>query len=379
MRHILKTFVSTSLVILLFISASFTVTAASNLNGSDTNYIYNGVIIASATYTCDSETSGSKSLWWTVFDRDKNKRDWPSTIVIKGNTIYDTHETGTKLCTLSVGNTYDIRVVFVHSETGAPYYYLMIEGAGVTSISLSGSYKDGVWVSAKRNSNASKITSSDGISVLQDGFSLDYVCVTDGYDNRDKYYANSSDFQNLSYSDGALQLDMLWKPDSESVTSENVKVSDGEKEINIDKLVCNENKILIFSRELVRGKTYSILLKDTTKTSLGNEVRVPLKTKFTLPFNRADILSGVLSDGSFALKVQNLTDNEFKFTLLIALKDNDGSLQEVIVSDNYSVPDNTTEKEIIVENLDFKSYTPEVFVVKSASLPVPVSDRVFSK
>ena len=350
---------------------------AVDLLGSSTKYMYNGVIVTSATYNCADETTGTCYLWWTIYDASKSARDWPRTVHIEGNTVYDTDKTGTKLCTLTVGNTYDIRAVFVHSATQTPYYYLMIEGEGVTANALSGTYKDGVWISNTRNSHSGKITSGDGIATLQNGFELDHLIVTDGFDNPDMYYSNHADFRNVVYSDGAIHIDLLWTPQPESVTAENISILNGNSEVTVDKYVCDGNRISLYSNEFLRGQTYTVSLKDTLLTSRGNPIRVPLKTQYTIPNNDADILSAVLSDGSLTINARNLTSDDFNFTVLIALKSDDGIVNEVIVCDPCTVAANTSTEEIIIENLNFKSLTPEAYVVKSALLPVPVSDRSY--
>ena len=74
---------------------------------------------------------------------------------------------------------------------------------------------------------------------------------------------------------------------------------------------------------------------------------------------------------------RNLTDDEFNFTVLIALKDDDGTVSEVIVCEPSIVAPNTVNGEIVIENLNFKTFAPEAYIVKSASLPVPVSDRSY--
>lgn len=377
MKSITKHIVFIGLVLLISISQMGVVFGAVDLVGDSNKYMYNGVIIASATYNCEDATTGTCHLWWTMYDESKSKRDWPRTLHIEGNAIYDTDKTGTKLCTLTVGNAYDIRVVFVHSSTQAPYYYIMIEGEGITENALKGSYADGVWTSNTRNSNSGKITSGDGIATLQNGYELDHLIVTDESDNPDEYYNNHADFRSVEYSDGALNIDLLWTPKADSVTAENISVLNGDDEIAIDKYVCDGNRISLYSKELSRGQTYSVSIKDTMLTSRDTPIRIPLKTQHTIPYNDADILSAVLSDDSITLETQNLTDDEFDFTVLVALKSDDGTVNEVIVCDACAVAANTSNKEIVIENLDFKSLTPEVFIVKSALLPVPVSDKIF--
>ena len=377
MKHITKLALSIFLVFAMVLCQSGMVFGAVDLLGSSTKYMYNGVIVTSATYNCADATTGTCYLWWTVYDASKSARDWPRTVHIEGNTVYDTDKTGTKLCTLTVGNAYDIRAVFVHSATQTPYYYLMIEGEGVTANALNGSYVDGVWISDVRNSHSGKITSGDGIATLQNGFELDHLIVTDGLDNPDMYYNNHHDFRNVVYADGALHIDVLWTPNPESVTAENISVLNGDSEITVDKFVCDGNRISIYSKELSRGQTYTVSLKDTMLTSRGNPIRIPLKIQYTIPNNDADILAVVLSDGTLTLNAQNLTSEDFNFTVLIALKSDDGKVNEVIVCDPCTVTANTVSEEIVIDNLDFKSFTPEAYIVKSALLPVPVSDRSY--
>lgn len=377
MKKILKTSVSVMLIWAMLICQLSCVGMAAFLNGGTQKYMYNGIIITSDTYTCEASDSGETGLKWTIYDESKKARDWPATVVVEGDIVYDSHRTGAKLCTLTVGNTYDIRVVFVHSATSAPYYYLMIEGEGVTGTGLKGTYTDGVWISNIRMSLASKITNGDGIESTYGNFTLDHVTVTDDYENPDIFYNNHGDFRSVQYQDGAIVAELLWTPDADSINAQNVKLMSGETEVAVDRFECDGNKLMLYSKEITRGETYTILLADTTKTALGTEIRIPLKTEYTVPYNEADITGGSFSDNSFTLNARNLTEDDFKFTVLIALKSEDGITQEIIVSDEYTVSPGEENAAITVENLDFKSLIPEAYVVKSAMLPVPVSDRKY--
>ena len=376
MKQIYKLFLSLLLMLGMICTCFAPEGMAAFLNGGSQKYMYNGVVIASATYNYQGPETQSINLYWTIYDESKNARDWPTTIVVEGDTVYDTHNTGTKLCKLTVGNSYDIRVVFVHSKNKAPYYYLMIEGEGVTNLSLSGTYTDGVWISADKNSNTGKITKGDGLEATNGVFSLDYVVVTDSAADPDEFHKNHADFRTVEYKDGAICAELLWAPDSESINADNVKLINSGAELEIDKLKCEGNKIYLYSREISRGETYTLLLKDTVKTSLGKDIRIPLKTSYTVPNLDKDILSSAFSDGTFTVDAQNLSDNEFKFTVLIALKSIEGYVKEVIVSDEYTIPALTPHKTVTVDNLDFKGLTPEAYIVKSASILVPVSDRI---
>lgn len=382
MKHISRLALSLILILSISLTTFLPVCEAAYVNGGQTKYMYNGVIISSFTYNCTSTSEGSKKITWTILDKSKdNVRAWPETITVKGNMVMDAPSGGSNLCKLKVGNSYDIRVVFVHSASKTPYYYLMIEGAGVTTVNLNGTYTDGVWISDTRNSMSGKIAKGDGIDEVKGStdFTLDHVTVTDNAAVPDKYYNNHADFRNVVYSDGALHAELLWTPDPQSATAENISILNGGSQITIDKFVCNGNTISMYSKELLRGETYTLSIHDTMKTSLGNVIRVPLKTQYTVPYNDADILSAVFSDGSLELTAQNMTDETFKFTVLIALKSDGGTVEEVIVTDSYTVAPNTPSKPIVIEDLDFKALIPEAYIVKSALLPVPVSDRIYKK
>lgn len=369
--------ISIILILSFMMCQTISVFAAAYVNGGDTKYMYNGVIIASNTYECTSETEGGVNLWWTVYDESKGAREWPATLVIKGNLLYDSHQTGAKLCRFTVGNTYDIRLVFVHSSTQQPYYYLMIEGAGITNLGITGEYTDGVWISKTRTSNSGKVTTGDGISTLQNGYTLDHVTVTDGDENPDKFYNNHADFRNVEYRDGAIVAELLWTPDPESINAENIRLTSGGNDVEIDKFDCDGNKIFLYSKGIIRGETYTVCIGDTTKTALGSEIRIPLKTEYTVPYNDTDITSAAFSENSFTLNARNLTGDDFRFTVLIALKSDEGITEEIIVSDEYCVSAGKESEDITIENLDFKSLTPEAYIVKSAAIPVPVSDRSY--
>lgn len=379
MKHITKLALSLFMILAISVCQIGTVFGKVDFLGDNQKYMYNGVIIASTTYLC--EDGGSNKLWWTVYDQSKSKRDWPKTIVLDGNIVYETDVNtsngGKKLCSLTLGNTYDIRAVFVHSQTKEPYYYLMIQGEGVTPIVLNGNYVNDVWVSDTRKSPSGYLTTGDGIATIQDGFDLDYFVITDNTDNPDIYHGNHSDFQNVDFSYGTLNIDLLWTPKPQSVTAENISVSSGEKQITVDKVVCEGNRISLYSKDFSRGQTYTVTLKDTMLTSRNAPIKIPLKTQYTIPYNDADILSAVLSDGTITLEAQNLTSESFEFTVLVALKSDDGIVNEVIVCDPCIVEPNPQSVEILIENLDFKSLAPEAFIVKSALLPVPVSDRSY--
>ena len=174
MKQTYKLFLSLLLIFGMF----FTCFVPEGMAGylKDKEYMYNGVIIASATYDYRSSNAELTQLLWTIYDESVtsgNKTKNPNTIIVKGDTVYDTSANttppngkGTALCQLTVGNSYDIRVVFVHSKNKAPYYYLMIEGEGVINKRLSGTYTDGVWISAVKNSNTEKLTKGDGLEAI---------------------------------------------------------------------------------------------------------------------------------------------------------------------------------------------------------------------
>ena len=380
MKQTYKLFLSLLLIFGMFFTCFVPEGMAAYLNGGSQKYMYNGVIIASATYDYQSSDAGSIQLYWTIYDESKKARDWPTTIIVKGDMVYDTSSNtsngGTQLCQLTVGNIYDIRVVFVHSKNKAPYYYLMIEGEGVINKRLSGTYTDGVWISADRNSTTSKITKGDGLEATNGAFSLDYCLVTDSAADPDEFHKNHADFRSIEYKDGAICAELLWTPDPSSINADNVKLINSGAELSVDKVECEGNKIFLYSKGITRGETYTLLLKDSVKTSLGSDIRIPLKTSYTIPHLDKDILSSAFSDGSFTVDAQNLSDNEFKFTVLIALKSIEGYVKEVIVSDEYIIPALTSHKTVTIDNLDFKSLIPEAYIVKSASNLVPVSDRI---
>lgn len=382
MKHITKLAVSLFMILVISVCQMGIVFGAvkTDILSGDNDFLYNGVVIASATYLCESEEGEKEEIVMWRLKRGTASAKYPSTIKIKGATIYETVvKGGNELCTLTVGESYDIRIIFVHTSTEGkkPYYQLMIEGKGVTQENLTGSYVDGIWVSEKRNTS-DDIKRGDAITAIySDIFSYDYCAVADGKDDVDMYYDNHADFRNVVYSDGALHIDLLWAPKADSVTSENISVSSGEKQITVDKFVCEGNKISIYSKDFSRGQTYTVTLKDTMLTSRGSQIRIPLKTQYTIEYNDADIRSVVISNDKITLNTQNLTEDDFNFTVFVALKSDDGTVNEVIVCDPCIVEPNPQSVEIVIENLDFKSLTPEVFIVKSALLPVPVSDRSY--
>lgn len=352
--------------------------SAAYLNGGSQKYMYSGVVIASLTYTCDADGTSSQNLWWTVYDQSAGKRDWPASVQIRGAIVYETHYTGTALCSLTDGVTYDIRIVSVLSTTEAPYFYMMIEGEGVTPRNLGGEYQNGVWISEKQNFRASKITTGDGIDEIHPPFNLDYVIVTDGDTNPDRYYDNISDFRKTEYTDGAVHTELLWIPNADTLTTDNVKVYEGEREIPVDRIECNGSIVSIWSKEFCRGSSYRIELGENIETCLGAKIRIPLSTQFSIPYNDTDVMAVTFGDSSVTVTAKNETDAEATFVMLTALKSDSGAIEKMLVSDMCTISPHTESEDFTFDGLNFEGLIPEVFMMTDMETLLPFSDRSFS-